>query len=225
MTMAEFTVHVYETHARVALESGDLNEYNQCQTQLKQLYGSGLKGNEMEFIAYRLLYYVYLLGNKKYKGGNSDLAYLMASLTVEAERNPAVAHALEVRRALQMDNYHRFFKLYRSTPNMGNYILDSMIDSIRLKALQRMCKGYKPSVPLDFVLDQLAFDDKDIALEFLQRLGCVVTTQPSERESTSSTADLTSAASASSETAVLVINTKDSVLDASAIFTQEKLLL
>lgn len=39
-----------------------MNEYNQCQTQLKQLYSLGFKGSEMEFIAYRILYYVYLLG-------------------------------------------------------------------------------------------------------------------------------------------------------------------
>jgi hypothetical protein len=73
-------VHVYETHARVALECEDMNEYNQCQTQLKQLYAEGLVGSEMEFVAYRILYYVYLQANKKYTGGSSDLAFIMASL-------------------------------------------------------------------------------------------------------------------------------------------------
>ncbi len=76
--IAELTISVYETHARIALQEGDFNEYNQCQTQLKHFYASGMSGSEAEFIAYRILYYIYLA--QSMKTGNSDLLREMAAL-------------------------------------------------------------------------------------------------------------------------------------------------
>lgn len=102
---------------------------------------------------------------------------------------------------------------------MGVCILDMMIDSIRLKYLQRMLKGYRPgTVAVSFVLEELGFDEVEIGIEFLKRLGCVL------QEKTVATEEVDATAS-SVTTKEWIWNTKDSNIDPAALFTQEKLLL
>ncbi len=110
-----------------------------------------------------------------------------------------------------MENFHKFFQLYKQTPNIGFYILDLIIDSIRLKALQRYSKAYRPSVSAAFIVDELGFEEFEEGALFMKKLGCIV----------NETADSEEADSRNRWT----WNTKDSVIDPNALFTEENLLL
>ncbi|KAJ1920025.1 hypothetical protein H4219_001554 [Mycoemilia scoparia] len=165
----DFTVKVYETHARIALEVGDVGEYNQCQTQLKRLYAQNIPGCQNEFLAYLILYYVYTKNS-------SDINTTLNTLTDEAKKNPAVSHALKVRTSVATQNYHCFFKLYTETPNMGGFILDLFLERERCNALKMICKAYRPHISIDFLCDELAFDSPDECLEFLRNKGALFTT-------------------------------------------------
>lgn len=173
---------MYETHGRIALEQGDLNEYNQCQTQLKELYTKQVDNdkdamkNQNEFIAFRLIYYVHQTGNKKYEGGSSDLFKIMLSLTPEQRADPSIAHALKVRAAVAEFDYHAFFQLKASCPNKhGVYLMDFMVSNVRHWGLQRMCKAYRPSVSLKFVLQELGFQDiVNEGIMWLESCGVVI---------------------------------------------------
>lgn len=73
-------------------------------------------------------------------------------------RNPLVAHSLAVRSAVHSGNYHRFFKLYQEAPNLAKYLMDLIKNRLRLIALQKICKAYRPSVSVDFVLKELRLE-------------------------------------------------------------------
>ena len=129
-----FTVDAYEIHARIALEEGDLSEYNQCQTQLRALYVQNLGGHPFEFLAYRILYFLHT-------SNRTDMNDVLADLTPTEKRHPAVKHALDARSALALGNYHRFFQLYLDTPNMGAYLMDMFVGRERLSALSAVCRA------------------------------------------------------------------------------------
>ncbi|PGG99252.1 hypothetical protein AJ79_08615 [Helicocarpus griseus UAMH5409] len=156
----EFTVNVYEIHARIALEKGDLGEYNQCQTQLRALYAQNLGGHPMEFKAYGILYFIHTRNR-------TAINDALADLTTADKLDPAVKHALDVRSALALGNYHRFFQLYLDTPNMGAYLMDMFVDRERLAALACICRAYKPEVKIRFITEELGFESDEQAARFI----------------------------------------------------------
>ena len=172
----DFTVNVYEIHARIALEKGDLGEYNQCQTQLRALHSQHLGGHPEEFKAYRILYFIHTCNR-------TDMNDVLADLMPEEKKDPAVQHALETRSALALGNYHRFFQLYLDTPNMGAYLMDMFVARERLAALSNICISYvvlsifkhdtntnlryKPDVKLRFFTEELGFESDDESARFV----------------------------------------------------------
>ncbi|KAK7310285.1 hypothetical protein RJT34_07698 [Clitoria ternatea] len=147
----QLTVKVYETHARFALESGDLPEYNQCQSQLTTLYAEGIGGSYMEFSAYNLLCVILHSNN------NRDLLSSMARLSQEAKKDEAVKHALAVRAAVTSGNYVAFFKLYKAGPNLNTCLMDLYVEKMRYKAVSCMCRSYRPTVPVSYISQVLGF--------------------------------------------------------------------
>lgn len=170
----KFTVNVYETHARVALENADMNEYNQCQTQLKELYGemgSGV-GHPMEFLAYRIFYYLYLQHTAaRGERSTAELLAILAEMPVEARAHDAVAHALAVAESVNTQNYAAFFRLHQDAPNMGQYILDMFADKIRVEAAYRIAKAYRPSLSIDTASFHTIFADRKLFVQLARQLG------------------------------------------------------
>ncbi|KAF9200842.1 hypothetical protein BGZ49_008926 [Haplosporangium sp. Z 27] len=171
----EFTVAVYEIHARIALEKGDLGEYNQCQTQLKALYELNIPGRVMEFTAYRILYLLHTRNP-------SDIIAMLRSLTPAQKEDPAVRHALKVRTALASSNYQALFRLYLEAPNMGPFLMDQFVDRERVQAMARICTSYKPGVTLESLVDTLGYKSTGECLGFLKSINVTSFLSTKEKE-------------------------------------------
>jgi len=62
---------------------------------------------------------------------------------------------------------------------MSAYLLDFMVGPIRFAALQRMCKAYRPSLEVKFLLSELGFIVNDSrgwrdGVEWLKSCGCLL---------------------------------------------------
>ena len=104
--------------------------------------------------------------------------HLLMSLTAQERNTRAIRHALGVRQAVADVDYHMFFRLQEECPNLGGYLMGYMVPKMRHQALLRICKSYRPSIEVQFVLKELGFGDEseeDLGRQWLLSCACVLT--------------------------------------------------
>jgi hypothetical protein len=148
----ELAVDVYEFHARAALRADDLGEFNQCQTQLIELY-TALRLERPEFVAYRLLYFVVT-------DSPVNITRELGRLTPTLRATDAVQHALAVREAVTMGDWVTLHHLAqeRVAPNLSRALVDHIVADMRRHTFECIVKVFRPTVSLKWFAEQVGMD-------------------------------------------------------------------
>ncbi|CCK71016.1 Thp3p KNAG_0F03540 [Huiozyma naganishii CBS 8797] len=159
----KFTLKVYQTHARLALQFNDLGEYNQCQSRLLALYAlpSMKKADYEEFTSYLILYYILT-------DDIVSITQLKCNLLANNApvcKHPRVKTAFALFQAKSVGNYHNFMKLANGISGYGASLVAAFLEKERLKALSVICQSYN-QISLDFLSQELQFKDVDEAVQF-----------------------------------------------------------
>lgn len=189
-----FVLNVYETHARILLEHGDLNEFNQCQTMIRSLtegindlvadsvsdsmggdFGSGRCSKEQplvqlpeaadEFRGYAILYALVRNSHIELK---TELTRAK-STPGTCHAKSSCGHALSVVKALDDHDYRTFFRLYESAPHMSAYLMDFLVKRVRDAAYERIIAAYRPNVSVEQFRECLCFVDLEETRRFLRQ--------------------------------------------------------
>ncbi|KAF3986229.1 hypothetical protein FT663_04977 [Candidozyma haemuli var. vulneris] len=165
---SQFTRHVYQTHIRIAIENADLGEFNQCLSQLFNLYAMDPANFELsEFIVYKILYMT-ITGNNpeinklRYRFlGQEDIKVGKKS----SEFDEWIRPALDLSTAVTNGDYYSVFKLYEKfkTSNKKHAIQllkDHIISKQRFVTLSMFCKSFK-RLSTEFLGQQLSLHSED----------------------------------------------------------------
>ena len=157
----EFSVLVYETVTKLAIEHLDWDNFNQALNPLESLYadGFGKEENIAEISGYRIMY---LIGFKDVTGLYSFIPLLDANIYA----SQPVQFALEAWKAISQTYWPKFFQLYsEATPLMRN-VMTISIPSVRFEALEQIRRSIRtPS--LEDYRTFLYFDTLDETKKYL----------------------------------------------------------
>lgn len=160
-------VDVYETHARIALENGDLGEFNTCVAQVQRLFDKVDCSTDEhdEFATYRILYSV-ITSAKAWQVQRE-----FAKLSPKQRQWSGVHFAWQVCRAVKRDDYHDYFTHAARPPRhtVAHFLLAYLDRRMRHLAIRAMVAAYGPGqpalLPLKFVATELGWAPRDFANE------------------------------------------------------------
>jgi len=122
-----YVVHTWIYSCKLAGIALSNSTWNSCSCEHETMWRNIIVG-------YCRWYYLFLF--------SVDLTTVIASLSPTQRQDKCVSHALQVRSAWALSNYHRLFRLYRSAPKMSGYIMDWFLERERKSALKIIVKSY-----------------------------------------------------------------------------------
>lgn len=162
-----FTVKVYQTHARLAIENSDLGEFNQCQSRLMVLFDNpDLRVNMNEFTGYLIIYH--LMTSDFDSVTRLRLRLLKDNRSIYESTD--VQNALNLADAKLLTNYFNFFKIYLKLSGLHRQLVNLFISRERLNALTIICKSYN-QINLHFLSECLGFDSLKNLEDYLTHNG------------------------------------------------------
>lgn len=161
-----FTVKVYEGHAKLAILQGDMGQFNQCQSQLMELYSLFPSDLIRDFKSYRLLY---LLGTRNE----------LEMVSFLKEDHELLPHIYQLRRSLVVGNSLEFIMYFRKLDLFSKKILSSLgvVERVRRMALLSLCRSFRPFLPLSVLENYISLsvgDDGDKTIRWLEEVGAVI---------------------------------------------------
>jgi hypothetical protein len=171
-----FTAHVYEIHARIALECGDLCEFNRCQSRLGELHSKGIEISKDEFDCYKILHALF----QDNKLELVETLKKLANECQEASSSSSLKYSLDILQAVRLGNTYKFFELYKKTVHLSAYILDYMLLKMRKLAYSIILKSYI-DFPIGTLQSRLNFHSIEECESFLLSNNAVIVSNPTLR--------------------------------------------
>ncbi|KAK5781618.1 Thp3p PWA37_004513 [Arxiozyma heterogenica] len=161
----KFTMKVYQTHARLALENGDLGEFNQCQSRLFILYSKPdlKKTSYSEFVSYLILYFIL---TENFESITSWRLKLIQE-DIQTFQEQRVQKSFQLSQNVLLGDYSNSLSIAKSINGVATNLVSPVIERERLKALMIICQSYN-QLNIKYMVQLFRFHDQLELITYLK---------------------------------------------------------